>query len=488
MRVTGVSLALAGTGAWAVQRAMRPNLLIIHTDEHNFRTLGCYRNTLPNERAFIWGEQITDTPNIDWISNNGAICTKFYASTPVCTPSRASFLTGRYPHNTGSHANDHPLNDGNITFAEILRRQGYRTGYAGKWHLDGDGKPQWAPERQFGFEDNRYMFNRGHWKKLELSNGAPQVAAHKKNGKPSYNLDGADEKSYATDWLTDRAIDFVRGRRDAPFCYMLSIPDPHDPNRVRAPYDTMYDPAKVKTPATFHKTAEQTPAWATRDSAKLKEEDLPKIMTKYFGMVKCIDDNVGRLLKVLREEKLMDNTIVIFTSDHGDLCGEHGRKNKGNPLEASAKVAFVIYYPEKIKAGTRVDQTLSTVDFLPTILGVMGIKTLGAEEGRDASGFFAGASPSGWEDGIILRGTTSWLAAVNSRYKLVYSKVGDPWLFDMEKHPDELTNSFSDPEYRDIVRKMTQDIMAYAEKHNDPHISKGCIKTDMAKVLEGSKL
>ena len=136
------------------RRQRRPNLLIIHTDEHHFGTLGCY------------GGRVVETPNIDSLAAQGAICTSFYATTPVCSPSRAAFVSGRYPQKPPGVTNTIPMSDDVETCAEILGRQGYATGYAGKWHLDGTGKPQWAPKRKFGFQDNRYMFNRGHWKQM----------------------------------------------------------------------------------------------------------------------------------------------------------------------------------------------------------------------------------------------------------------------------------------------------------------------------------
>jgi len=203
------------------------NLLVVMTDEHNFRTLGCYRDTLSPQQALMWGPAVVETPNIDWLAEQGAICTSFYATTPVCSPSRAALFSGRYPQNTPVVTNNIPLDDGIITYAELLRRQGYSTGYAGKWHLDGSGKPQWAPRRKFGFEDNRFMFNRGHWKKFEITDKGPRVAARNATGAPTYAVDGADEKSFSTDFLTDRTIDFIREHRDEPFCYLVSLPDPH---------------------------------------------------------------------------------------------------------------------------------------------------------------------------------------------------------------------------------------------------------------------
>ena len=180
----------------------QPNLLIIQTDEHNFRTLGCYRQQMSFEQAHVWGRGVrVDTPHIDSIARQGAICTSFYAASPVCTPSRASLVSGLYPQATGSPSNDMPLNDDIVTFAEILRRKGYATAYVGKWHLDGKAKPGWAPKRKFGFEDNRFMFNRGHWKLFQQTeNGARLIGKFDaETEKYKYNIEDATDKSFATD-------------------------------------------------------------------------------------------------------------------------------------------------------------------------------------------------------------------------------------------------------------------------------------------------
>src|SRR5688500_10375347 len=123
---------------WLTNAAPMFNLLIIQTDEHNFRTLGCYRELLSQEQALIWGDRVkVETLHLVWIRKNGAIADRFYSTSAVCTPSRASFLAGHYPQNTGAIQNNLPLDDRMVTFAEVLRRHGYTTGYAGKWHLDG---------------------------------------------------------------------------------------------------------------------------------------------------------------------------------------------------------------------------------------------------------------------------------------------------------------------------------------------------------------
>lgn len=473
-RCSVLAWALLAVGMSAISDGADPiNLLVIHTDEHHFNTLGCYGGT------------IVKTPNIDWLAQNGARCTSFYATTPVCSPSRSSFMSGRYPQCTPVVTNNIPMDDEIVTFAEILGRSQYATGYAGKWHLDGAGKPQWGPDRHFGFAENRFMFNRGHWKKFEDTPDGPRVAARNAKGQPSYDVADADEKTFATDWLADKAVDFIGHNAKRPFCYMVSFPDPHGPNTVRAPYDTMYDGVDVPIPATLSKTAEQTPGWAVKDKG-VNEKNLRKIMPRYYGMVKCIDDNVGKILNSLRSRKLLDKTIIVFTADHGDLCGEHGRLNKGVPYEGSAKIPFILYYPAKVPAGTVVDEALSCIDFLPTVLSLMEVPTGGKEQGRDASALLMGKGSNGWHDIAFLRGTgdANWVCAVTDRYKLVYSPKDVPWLFDLEKDPDELMNRFSDAEYRPIVRELTRELVAYCRAYQDANGEHPKVKAEMAAALE----
>ena len=475
---------LTATNATAQDPSAKPNLLIIHCDELNFRTLGCYRDTLPSEQAFMWGkDSVVETPHIDSIAKEGAICTKTYAASPVCSPSRASFVSGCYPHKTPVTTNNVPLKDDVVTFAETLGQAGYATGYAGKWHLDGDGKPQWGPTRKFGFADNRYMFNRGHWKQLEETDEGPRVKARDKKGNPSYSVDGADEESFATDFLTNRTIEFIEEHKNKPFCYMLSIPDPHGPDTVRAPYNEMYSDDATQKPRTYDKDKDAAPSWA---------KPQPKChykMAQYHGMMKCIDDCVGKLLQTLKEHSILDNTIVVFTADHGDMRGEHHRQNKGIPLEASAKVPFVIRYPEKIAANTRTNAVFNTVDFLPTMLGMMGVKTASREDGRDFSAVLAGSSNADWKNVTFMRSTgkpgstTGWISALTPRYKLILSAQDKPWLLDLEKDPDELTNFIDSPDHADVVRQLAQDLAQYGKEHADPYLQHSHTSAELRKLL-----
>jgi arylsulfatase A-like enzyme len=383
-----------------------------------------------------------------------------------------------------------PLRSDMVTFAEVLQAKGYQTGYAGKWHLDGSGKPQWAPRRQFGFADNRFMFNRGHWKKFELLEGKPRVAARKK-GQPSYGVDGADATSFATDWLTDRALEFVEKNASGPFCYHLSLPDPHGPNTVRPPYDTMYRDMVIRPPATFLNTV-SNPKWAPTAGNNGPKQFRADMMAAYFGMVKCIDDNVQRLIDRLDELKLLDNTVIVFTSDHGDLCYEHGRLNKGIPYEASARIPMIIAAPDKVASGTVIDAALGTVDFAPTILPLLVGTAPEGTQGRDFGGLLgkdAAQTLETWKDVAILRnaGTkASWIAAVSDRYKLVLSTSDRPWLFDLEEDPDELFNQLDEPadgsRVRSIARSLASAIDDYQQQVGDKHLQSPQLGKQLAQL------
>lgn len=478
--------------------AAKPNLLVIITDEHNFRTLGCYRALMSEEQAFIWGPGVkVETPNLDSIAKDGAICDRFYATSPVCTPSRAALMTGIYPQNTGAIQNNLPMKDSMVTFAEVLRRNGYATGYAGKWHLDGAGKPQFGPERKFGFEDNRYMFNRGHYKKLVEDEKGPRVGTVNAKGEPDYKVDGADNKSFTTDFLADRAIDFIRKNKGKPFCYVVSIPDPHGPNTVRAPYDTMFLNLPFQQPKSAQSQGQNLPGYAATLAGRFNKAQ----MALYFGMVKCVDDNVGRMLGALRETGALDNTFVVFTSDHGDLCGEHGRDNKGVPMEGSARIPFLLRAPGVVKPGTVIHQALCNVDFKPTVLSLMGIPNPAKDEGRDASPLFTRKGGIDWKDVAFIRigggnqraakdedGESvgpGWMGAFSARYKFIVAPGAEPSLFDVEKDPNELENLFGDDVHRAVVKRLGGELLNYAKTRNDPHLESSRIRADLEWAAHG---
>lgn len=315
-----------------------------------------------------------------------------------------------------------------------------------------------------------------------ITDEGPRIGAVDRQGNPTYALNNADAQTFSTDWLCDRAIDFIGDHQNRPFCYMISLPDPHGPNTVRPPYDTMYEDTAVPIPVTLTRRPDQIPAWGK--SAGVKPAQLQKLMRSYYGMVKCIDDNVGEILAVLRERNLLDRTLIVFTSDHGDLCGEHGRLNKGVPYEGSARIPFLLYCPGEVKPGTVIREALGTVDFLPTVMNLLDVPVPHPVEGRDASALFTQEKVDSWEDITFVRSTSqpgrpgnAWIAAITGQFKLVYSTSEEPWLIDLKNDPNELTNLISRREHWELARWMTERLVAYGRTCQDDYPSIPRIQT-----------
>jgi arylsulfatase A-like enzyme len=464
----------------------RPNILIIITDEHNFRTLGCYREQMSREQAEMWGPgAIVETPHIDRIAHEGVICTRAYATAPVCSPCRAAMITGLYPHNTGVPTNNLELRDDVPTLASIVSEKGYQTSFIGKWHLGGTGKPEWAPKIDGGFEYKTFMFNRGHWKKFALGPKGPEVGAKNKSGAPSYDVAEADERSFSTDFLTDRTIEFIDNAKDKPFLAVVSYPDPHGPNTVRSPYDQMYDHLRFLAPRTYGRDDMPTPGWLA--GGKNHPKFVADQMSRYFGMVRCIDDNIGRLLQTLEKSDRLDSTIILFTSDHGDLCYEHDRLNKGNPYEGSARVPMLVRFPSRFPRGAVYNDPVGTVDVTPTLLSIAGLESDAQFQGRDLTGRLGGRAKPSQPELTFLRnsGTTAqWVAAVDARYKLVLSVNDRPWLFDIETDPDELLNFFGRPGTAEVTGRLARALKKYGEENADPYVGNEKIAQSLTLCLE----
>lgn len=481
-RVLSTLTAMAALPTLAMA-AQKPNLLIIMTDEHNFRTLSCYRDNLPKEQGEVWGAEAAKimTPNLDRLAEMGALFQNFYSIQPVSSPSRGAFFTGLYPQRNGVMKNDVFMNDV-PTIGDMLRDNGYETGYCGKLHLNGDAKPGWHPERDFGFTDNRYMFNRGHWKFLKIEEDG--------SGKVMDDVPGAIKKlndsNFTTDFLADRTIEFISENRDKPFCYVMNIPDPHDPNRVREPYASLYHETKFELPATANMADKYKIPGIKEPAPKSLAFNKPNhYFAHYFSMVKCIDDNVGRVMKHLEEEGILDNTIIIFTADHGDMMGEHGLDNKGVPYDASAKVPTLLYCKGKIKAGSIVKPVINSVDFVPTVLSLMGIENTSNGDGRDCSQIItSGKTPKGWNDMVISK-MGGWIAVATPDYKLIItSKAGStPCLFDLKSDPMELRNVFADGKNSAIIKSMTSFLDDYMAKSKEPLAKNESVMNQIKNIL-----
>ncbi len=497
---TNTKLALLATCSFAMptlaEAKEKPNLLFIVTDEQSFRTLGCYRDLLPKDQAEMWGEgNVVETPNLDRIAKSGVLFNKMYTSSPVSTPARATMFTGFYGVQLGMPNNSSKAGDGKYlkaevpTIAQSLQKAGYKTGYIGKWHLaesivrNRESKKEeheyWQPHPvghegyNYGFEDNRYMFNGGHGKFIGMNeDGTPYFGSPKsvfvkndESGLPIYKDEKGDYVRSTNDFLTDRAIDFIDENSDDPFYCVVSIPDPHTPDQALGKYSTMYTDMKFEFPKTYQKSApEGTPAWRQPDG---KANKITKMnLAQYFGMVKHIDDCVGRMIDKLESEGVLENTIIVFTSDHGEMMGEFGRMNKGVIQEASSRVAFIMSHGIEAKKplvprGKVVNLAANTADWMPTFLSLCGAECPKVM-GRDLTPILDGSTPKGWNN--VTFSTKAFISAIDSRYKLYLEpgkRANDPWLLDMEKDPFEKDNHINNPENDEVVVRLAKELLKF---------------------------
>ena len=311
----------------------------------------------------------------------------------------------------------------------------------------------------FGWDDNRFMWNKGHFKEVTMVNGKPHGERR--------NI--GDEESYGNDWLADRTIDFIKAApADQPFASHGQPPDPHQPYRTREPYASMFPEDQVETLSTFaqenvpdfiavHREEKDFPMQAEnrKDWNRDRETTLRRVKSQYMGMVKNIDDCVGKMVAALDEQGVLDNTIVVFTTDHGDLMGEHGMTGKNFLYEPAYRIPFVVRWPEKIPAGHIVDDMVTMIDFAPTILDLAGADHSGAETGVSAAKQLTGTTDESWRNEVFTHPFTERVAYFTPEFEIGFDKQGEPILFDRQNDVDQVNNLYSDPAHAATVTAMT---------------------------------
>ncbi len=382
----------------------RPNVLFILADQWRAQTLGAAGD--PDLRA----------PNLDRLAREGLYFSRACASYPLCTPSRASLLTGRFPHACRTYQNNIQLPLDEVCIGGVLSKEGYATGYIGKWHLDGEAKPGFVPPgpRRRGF-DYWAAFNRGH-----------------EYFDPVYFRDTGQPirpGGFEPDYQTGLAADFIHRNRTGPFCLFLSWGPPHTPRKPPPKYARLYDPRQFRL-------RENVP--------ELYEEKARAAYAGYYGLCSALDDNLGRLLKVLDEEAVADDTIVIFTADHGDMLGSHGLEFKNVPYEESARIPLLMRYPRKLRRGGTLDFLVSAVDYMPTLLSMCGAEAPRDVQGRDLAGLIldgAGERPESLYAEGRLRSSAEWRMIVRGADKMVVnSRLEVTHLYNLSQDPFEMTN------------------------------------------------
>ncbi|MBA4147432.1 MAG: arylsulfatase [Verrucomicrobia bacterium] len=331
--------------------ARKPNVVVILTDDQGFAELG------------VTGNPVIRTPHIDRLAAGSASLANFHVM-PVCSPTRAGFLTGRYSYRTGvtdTWMGRSLIDPDETTLAEMLRKGGYRTGIFGKWHL-GDNYPRRAMDQ--GFEESLVLNGGGLAQPGDPPDPVDERGAYF-NATLSHNGNWVKTKGYVSDVITDAAIEFIEKHRKKPFFVYLPFNCPHSPFQVPDEYRQHYPP-QVFNPTNFPAQGHPMPA-----------ENKPDVLARVYGMVENIDDNVGRLLAKLNALKLADDTIVVFFSDNGATRhnGFNGglRAWKGTPYQGGIHQFCFIRWPAQLKAGLEVDRISSHIDLTPTLLDFCNI-------------------------------------------------------------------------------------------------------------------
>jgi len=457
----------------------RPNILFIMTDDHASHAMSCY------------GSRINETPNLDRIAEGGMRFNNCFCTNSICTPSRATILTGTYNHINGVTTLATPIDGRQTTFPKLLQAEGYQTAIVGKWHLGHGGIHD-----PTGFDYWNVLPGQGLYHDPEM-------------------IEMGERKTfpgYATDIITDFSLDWLEKRdKERPFMLMCHHKAPHRPWEPDEKHAHMYEDIDIPEPETFNddysNRASAAAAAEMRIDRDLKPTDLkypvPEGLTPqeekqwkyqryikdYLRCVASVDDNVGRLLDYLEEEGIADNTIIIYTSDQGFFLGDHGWYDKRFMYEESLRMPFIISYPNGIEAGTINDDMILNVDFAPTLLNYAGIDVPERMQGNDFRPLLNGKLPEGWQTSMYYR---YWMHLADHhvyahygvrtlRYKLIYyyadaleqmgaiddSKEPEWELFDLEKDPYELNNVYDDPDYADVVVELTAELARLQERVGD---------------------
>lgn len=423
------TVALGGSQSTRAAEPSPPNLLFVLADQ--------WRSS-----AFGFGsDHVVRTPHFDQLARQGANWDRAYAANPVCSPNRACILTGRHSHQTGMVRNNLQLPPSEVCWPEAFREAGYATHYIGKWHLDGDPKPGFVPPgwRRRGFQTFE-GFNRGHvyhdpW-------------GFDDRGEPLGERFGeAPDEYYEPSAQTDAAIAFMNRNRQQPFACYLSWGPPHTPFRPPRSF-RRYEAGEIDLRPNV---PEEHRAKAIKD------------LVGYYGLCESLDHELGRLTRFLEETGLADNTLLVFTSDHGELAGSHGKYRKGEPEDESLRVPLLMRLPGRIPLDSAPETLISSVDLMPTLLSLCGLPAPTTCAGRDLSAVLLPGGDAPRVESVYCEGKVSssptaapnanspeqgpWRAIVTDRYKLVvrgdYSAVRG--LFDLREDPWELRNLANDP-------------------------------------------
>src|SRR5437660_6917975 len=404
----------------------RPNFLFILIDDLRYNALGCT------------GHPFVKTPNIDRIAREGVTFTNAFVTTPLCSPSRASYLTGRYvrSHRVLGNGDNAALSHQLVTWPKLLHDAGYETGYAGKWHMGTDDSPRLGFDRWVSFR-GQGVYN-----------------------DPPLNVDGRriQATGYITDILTDYSVEFLKKPRSKPFVMYLAHKAVHGPFIPAERHKDLFAKETIVRSANAKDNLDGKPvmqrpidgAPAVTPQAVGSSDEL---IRNQLRCLTAIDEGVGRILKTLEETGQLDNTLVVFTSDNGYFWGEHHLGDKRWAYEESLRIPMFMRYPKRIKAGSKIGQMVMNVDMAPTMLELGGASTPADVQGRSITPLFKG-SVKNWRTSFLSeyfeepqqKRTPSWQAVRNRQWKYIhYTELeGMDELYDLKKDAGEMKNLIHD--------------------------------------------
>ena len=441
----------------------QPNILWICTDQQRYDTIGAL------------GNKYVDTPNIDRLVGDGIAFTHAYCQSPICTPSRASFLTGMYPSTVHSTRNGNSMfNEEQILVTKYLADAGYDCGLIGKLHL-ASAFGRIEPRTDDGYSFWEYSHApRDDWPK---GHGYADWVRKKGSilGDLIKNSDGVPPELHQTTWCAEKTIEFIRKQRTGPWMASVNIYDPHPPFNPPSCYRDKFDPEKMPGPLFRDSDLKQQMALEKIDfqskvrrpnKLDIRDPKFPErgrsaegrqLQAAYYAMIKLIDDQVGNIIEALENDGVRDNTVIIFTSDHGEMLGDHGLIQKGCRFyEGLVRVPLIISWPERFLKDVQSDALVELIDKAPTILELAGVDIPSRMQGRSLLPILYGEKPLDkhrdhvrceYYDALAEPDNSFATMFRNERYKLVVyhgHDVGE--LYDLQEDPEEFENMWSEPE------------------------------------------
>jgi arylsulfatase A-like enzyme len=423
----------------------KPNVIFIFADQLRYQATG------------FGGDANVQTPHLDRLANQSLNFITAVSGCPVCSPARASLLTGQYPDKHGVFVNDVCLSNDAVSLAESFKDAGYDTAYIGKWHIDGHGRSNYIPpERRHGFD---------FWRVLECT--------HQYNQSHYYAGDDTEKRlwdGYDAIVQTREAQQYIQNRAtQTPFFLTLSWGPPHAPYQT-APegYNAMYTPEALELHPNVPTDIEEQ---ARRDLAG------------YYAHITALDDLIRDLLETVKQCEIADNTVFVFWSDHGDMLGSQGEVKKQRPWDESIRVPLLIHYPERYgQQGRRITTPINTPDLMPTLLGMCGIPSPDTVQGNDYTPFLDGKSAEPATAALIAcyhpfgqytrnQGGKEYRGVRTEQYTYVRDLNG-PWLlYDNAKDPFQLENRIGNAEYHSITHHLDQVLEGLLNQYEDAFLS-----------------